>query len=593
MKYSGKKTFTSILFTTLFLFAAIAQAGSLLNEEKHQSLNTEPLSLSANWLVMYYLNGDNPLNAVQIQMRDIIRAVGSTEEVQIAILHDANQQGDTKLYYVDGTDLVEQSWEEESNMADAQTIKEFVQRVRSDHTYDHDALILSSNKGSGWQGIMWDETNGDERQIQLPELSTAFAQMTNGGDETLDVLGIETCMAGMTENAYELKDYVDYYISYEDCSFAGYLPYSWPFEGPLSDLVADPEMSPEDFAITHLDYFESKRFSMNRITTVMTVTKLNELTSVKDAIDELATFLIANMNEYRDDIHAAIEETRILGELWYIDFYLDPVHFLNLLTIDDVEGSSLKQSVIDSYEHAIVACDHIEQDPVCGLSIHLPRRKADYDHSFRFDTLLSSYDNTDFAQESQWNEFLKSFLQINENSAPDRPTIDGETRGEPGTEYEFTVTATDADNDNLYLFIDWGDGNTSGWAGPFQSGEETTFDYTWSQQGTYQVRVKAKDSEESNWGLLEVRMPKRLMILPDTSSWKFLWGRISDIEYDTNQRFRFLPIQMLDLGFSVDDGLSIMIRNENNGPFPCCGYIDPEEFSGIIRSDSIFGIWKI
>lgn len=581
-----------ILILSLFI-GTIVQADQTSYNATNEKINQSATLNATNWLVMYYLNGDNLLNPVQQQTVQILRAVGSTEDVSIAILVDGDQQGDTHLYYIEGNELAQQSWEEESNMADAQTIKEFVQRVRSDHTYTHDALILSSNKGSGWQGIMWDETNGNDRQIQLPEISTAFSQMTNGGVEKIDVLGIETCMAGMTENAYQLKDYVDYYVSYEDCSFAGYLPYSWPFEGPLSNLTENPEMSPEEFATTHLYYFEAKKFTMNRITTVMTVTKLNEMVQVKEAIDEFATFLINNMDDYRDNIHAAIEETRILGELWYIDYYLDPVNFLDHLTIEDSEGISLKEAIKDAYENAIVACDHIETDPVCGLSIHLPRRKADYDHSFRFDTLLSSYDNTAFAQDSQWDEFLKTFLQLNENTAPNVPTIEGETRGEPGTEYEFTVTATDTDNDDMYIFVDWGDGNTSGWAGPFESGEEVTFEYTWSQQGTYEIRVKAKDSEESNWGTLQVRMPKQSISLPDMVSWKFLLGKISDIEYDSNQRFRFLPVQMLDLGYSPEDGLYYMIRHEENGPFPCCGFIDPEEFQGILRSNFILGLWKI
>ena len=96
----------------------------------------------------------------------------------------------------------------------------------------------------------------------------------------------------------------------------------------------------------------------------------------------------------------------------HIDFYIDPVHFLELLTITDTEYVTLKQAVIDAYDQAVIACDHLEDDPVCGLSLHIPRRKVDYDRSFRFDELLSSYEELEFTKQTEWDEFLKIFLDI-------------------------------------------------------------------------------------------------------------------------------------------------------------------------------------
>jgi hypothetical protein len=81
----------------------------------------------------------------------------------------------------------------------------------------------------------------------------------------------------------------------------------------------------------------------------------------------------------------------------------------------------------------------------------------------------------------------------------------------PGT-YNFTFKATDPDGDDLYYYIDWGDGTTSGWIGPYPSGEEITRSHTWSFKGTYLVRAKAKDiyGAEGPWGTLSVIMPLNL-----------------------------------------------------------------------------------
>jgi len=72
--------------------------------------------------------------------------------------------------------------------------------------------------------------------------------------------------------------------------------------------------------------------------------------------------------------------------------------------------------------------------------------------------------------------------------------------------YNFTFKATDQDKDNVCYFIDWGDGTTSGWYGPHLSGEEVTYNHTWSVKGTYTVKAKAKDiyNQEGPWGTIQI-----------------------------------------------------------------------------------------
>ena len=69
---------------------------------------------------------------------------------------------------------------------------------------------------------------------------------------------------------------------------------------------------------------------------------------------------------------------------------------------------------------------------------------------------------------------------------------------------------TDGDNDPLFYFWDWGDGNVSGWLGPYASGQIASAQKSWSAKGNYSVKVKAKDTKgaESNWSdPLFVNMP--------------------------------------------------------------------------------------
>ncbi|MDH7517694.1 MAG: C25 family cysteine peptidase [Candidatus Thermoplasmatota archaeon] len=98
---------------------------------------------------------------------------------------------------------------------------------------------------------------------------------------------------------------------------------------------------------------------------------------------------------------------------------------------------------------------------------------------------------------------------IFENHPPEAPEISGETNGQSGTTYIYSLITTDLDDDQVYYYVNWGDGTNSGWIGPYNSGEQKTTSHSWSEQGTYQVKAKARDTHgaESNWTTLDVVMP--------------------------------------------------------------------------------------
>jgi len=79
------------------------------------------------------------------------------------------------------------------------------------------------------------------------------------------------------------------------------------------------------------------------------------------------------------------------------------------------------------------------------------------------------------------------------SNPPAAPSLTGPTSGVINVPYSYSVSATDPDGDNVFYFIDWGDGTNSGWFGPYSSGQTASAQKTWSAAGTYTVRAKAKD----------------------------------------------------------------------------------------------------
>ena len=103
---------------------------------------------------------------------------------------------------------------------------------------------------------------------------------------------------------------------------------------------------------------------------------------------------------------------------------------------------------------------------------------------------------------------MEPYIDI--NVPPDVPTVDGPTRGKAGAEYDYTFVTIDPNDDDVYYYIKWGDGNSTSWIGPCNSSEDITLSHSWAENGTYTIKVKAKDiyDMESHWGELKVKISR-------------------------------------------------------------------------------------
>ena len=105
-----------------------------------------------------------------------------------------------------------------------------------------------------------------------------------------------------------------------------------------------------------------------------------------------------------------------------------------------------------------------------------------------------------------------AYGDVYQNTPPERPQRpSGPANGKAGTTYLYSTSTSDADSDVVFYLWDWGDGTTGEWLGPNASGAVVSASHVWSEEGTYLVRVKAKDvhDAESDWSdPLAVTMPK-------------------------------------------------------------------------------------
>jgi len=104
-----------------------------------------------------------------------------------------------------------------------------------------------------------------------------------------------------------------------------------------------------------------------------------------------------------------------------------------------------------------------------------------------------------------------NIIKSDSNLPPNKPrTPSGPIQGKSGVEYVYTSSITDPEADQVYCLWNWGDGNTSGWLGPYDSGATCDAKHTWIVKDNYNIKVKAKDiyGKESAWSdSLPITMP--------------------------------------------------------------------------------------
>lgn len=98
------------------------------------------------------------------------------------------------------------------------------------------------------------------------------------------------------------------------------------------------------------------------------------------------------------------------------------------------------------------------------------------------------------------------------NQPPNQPAKpSGSTNIKPGKDYNYSTFSLDPNGDNVEYFFDWGDNNDSGWI------PESSANHTWTSNGDYNIKVKARDEHtaESIWSEpLQIKVEKSKTVFP-------------------------------------------------------------------------------
>jgi hypothetical protein len=124
-------------------------------------------------------------------------------------------------------------------------------------------------------------------------------------------------------------------------------------------------------------------------------------------------------------------------------------------------------------------------------------------------------DFEEYDEGQAWGEWVIRSGLNPDNEPPYDPVIEGPRRAGENVPLTFLFTAADPDLDLVSYYIEWGDGETSGWTQFFPSGGAGyTEDHTYELEETYTIRAKAKDinNAESNWVEHKITIPRNRQV---------------------------------------------------------------------------------
>jgi hypothetical protein len=369
-----------------------------------------------DWTFMVYLDGDNTLENASIDVFLKMAKVGSLSgHVKIVVQMDRipdqdDRYGnwtDCKRFYVikgqtptPGNATLNLG---EVNMSDPNTLKDFISWTMEYYPANHYALVLWDH-GAGCMGVCEDLTDNDF--LSLPEVSLALS----GLPAIIDLVLMDACSMNMAEVAYQIKDNANLLVGPEGI---GYAPA--PYDDYLSNLTSNSLMLPSVFAtdivIDYICWCNSiPPIQIQNAT--MTATDLTKIPSFTESIDDFALKLKKKEAFYYKQISQARNQTQEHQGPYAdeTDNYIDLYHFAQLIyqgiMDNELRNAANQMMTTLSIGNTILIEANKALPNSHGLSIYFPNEKDKYQ------TYESVYKNTDFAQDTLWNEFIKYHLEL-------------------------------------------------------------------------------------------------------------------------------------------------------------------------------------
>jgi hypothetical protein len=420
--------FTAFLLTLVLAACGGGGGGGGGGDEKGNFTNPGlPMTETQDWLIMYYCDADNDLESFLMTDLNEMESVDlSLKKVKIVALVDRSADywtgdgnwSDSRAYEIvyDSSGLNNTLVSKriaiqslgistnlsnaEVNMGDGATLTKFIQFCKDNYPATKNMLILTDH-GGGWakkksgsqeyslatetgtistglsfqasdtkskpisKAICWDESSNDDK-LYMDELQDAVTGMG------LTIIGLDACLMGMIEVAYELKGQASYMIASEQTIPGA----GWDYAAILNEIKSAASMTAVNMCDVVVSTFGD--YYGNGSGTTLAAVDLSKVDAVYTALNTFALSLYnaIDTNAERDDLRDLIYNTANIENYWESkgdDFNVDLYDLADLVqntySYNDTDCATLKTAI----NNAVIYNwnDPTDMPKSHGLAIHL------------------------------------------------------------------------------------------------------------------------------------------------------------------------------------------------------------------------------
>jgi len=268
-------------------------------------------------------------------------------------------------------------------------------RALATRRYRRSLFSTTLDSAMASRAIAYDDTSRDF--LDNVELKRVLTQVKRRTGRKLDLLGFDACLMNMVEVAYQLKDTAAVMVGSEETEPGD----GWPYDRVLADLAAKPAMTPQQLGgVIVKRYVESYRTDA----VTQSALDLQRCRPVAQAVDQLGQALIKAIKapaEY-GAVSKALNATQRYEIRDFFDLYdlcanlkrlskLAAVKAAAQAVMDVMPGTGGGFVLAEKHKGRALARSH-------GVSIYFPRGDASV-----------AYPRLDFARATRWDEFIRAY----------------------------------------------------------------------------------------------------------------------------------------------------------------------------------------
>ena len=310
----------------------------------------------------------------------------------------ANGEGSYKSFELssatkDLTDTVAWIKDNEVNMGSEATLENFLKWAAENYSAEN-IILQFSNHGGGprsaknnnrRRSMCWDETSGGKSFIKTSDVSKALKAAGYGTDKKVKMIMEDVCLGGSIEEAYELRNYAEYYVGspnnipglgFNYISFISSLTSNTDIETVGKKLIASYknfyQMTEDDWTeiLADEDYASLKDLddlykSLYFAGSTLSFVDLSKIEAVKDAVNDFSSFILTNGtiadNRIKRDsdgkwydtknTNTTIPEnaefvTKLEAVKYWTAFYNEPIYYQG--SFGNLKDSGFMMAILDS-----------------------------------------------------------------------------------------------------------------------------------------------------------------------------------------------------------------------------------------------------